>query len=54
MTNFERLIRDRKTYLQNLINYNESDGMLYTTDGGAFETFEEAIKHEIEWLDSEC
>lgn len=56
MTNEQRIkeeIFTTEALARYLVDYNESDGMHYTSDGNAFYWGKDAIDHEIEWLKSE-
>ena len=56
MTNEKRIrkyISTTEKLAEYLVNYNDYYGEYYTSDGSSFYIKKEAIKHEIEWLQSE-
>ena len=56
MTNEERIKQEIVTteaLARYLVIYNDDYGMYYTSDGNSYYWKEDAIKHEIEWLQSE-
>lgn len=56
MTN-EQKIREKISTIEGLadylVSYNDSRGEFYTSDCERFETKDEAVQHEINWLKEE-
>lgn len=56
MTNEEKIRKEiitTKALAEYLISYNDDSSMYYTSDDNGFYWLEDAINHEIKWLQSE-
>lgn len=56
MTNEERIRKEiitTKALAEHFVVYNDDFGMYYTSDGNGFYWRDDAIDHEIHWLQSE-